>query len=191
MAETSTLPHAEIVHQLPGRLRLRVPAARGNPQFFGDLAQRLGTLAGVRQVRANPRTGSLLVAHAGEAEAFRRAAREAELLEVSPLAAPGPVRARAYSERLAHFPPLSLAAAGLTGLGVAQVARGKLFGTASENFWMAFRIYAVMNRPRIAALLILLGLYRLAQGELLGSAESLFWYAAQANRMAKRQGGAG
>ncbi len=189
MPETSIPPpQAEVVHQLPGRIRLRLHARRGEAAFFTDLAARLGRLAGVRAVKANPRTASLLIEYAGALDALLRAAREHAVLEAV-AAAPVVPRSRRYAGRLAAMPPLSVAAAGLVGLGGLQVARGKILGTASENFWMAFRIYALMGRPRIATLLILFGLYRLARGEALGSAESFFYYAAQANRMAKRQGG--
>lgn len=190
MADTSTLlARAEVAHQLPGRMRLRVLAQRGSGRLLADLAARLEAVPGVHRVQANPRTGSLLLAHSGDAEAIRRAARDAGVLEIIPYAGTSPARVKAYQERLKQLPSLPLAAAGLAGLGAVQVARGRLFGSATENFWMAFRIYAVMNRPRIAGLLLLLGLLRMAQGEFLGSAESLFWYAAQANRMAKRQPG--
>jgi P-type Ca2+ transporter type 2C len=46
---------------VPGRARLRVPAVRGKPLLATRLADRLGAHSGVREVRASPVTGSLLV----------------------------------------------------------------------------------------------------------------------------------
>jgi Ca2+-transporting ATPase len=46
---------------VPGRARLRVPAVRGKPILAARLADRLGADRGVREVRASPLTGSLLV----------------------------------------------------------------------------------------------------------------------------------
>lgn len=188
MPETSTpLPLAEIAHLLPGRLRLRIPSRRGDAPFFAEIAARMARLAGVRAVRANLRTASLLIEHDGPADALARSASEQRVLEIVP-AAPAPTRAQQYSGRLAALPPLSVAAAGLAGLGLYQMARGEMLGSASENFWMAFRTYALLGRPQIAALLVGFGLFRLAKGKALGSAESLFYYAATAHRMARRRG---
>lgn len=188
MPETSTpLPRAEIAHLLPGRMRLRIRTHRDDARFFAEIAGRIAGLAGVRAVRANPRTGSLLIEHEGPAAALLRSVTEDGVLEAMPAEPPPSARQRAYSRRLGAMPPLSVAAVGLAGLGAYQVARGQILGSASENFWMAFRIYLLMGRPRIAALLVAFGVYRLVKGQALGSAESLFYYAAQANRMAKRQ----
>src|SRR5579875_402709 len=189
MPETSTpLPQAELVHQLPGRLRLRVPARRGDAAFFAEMAKRLGGLAGVGAVHANPRSASLLLEHEGGADALLRAIREHGFLEVVARVAQGK-RSRAPMHGPATLWPLSGTAAALAGLGMLQAARGRVIGPASENFWMGFRVYAELGRPRLAALLLGLGLYRLARGGALGSAASLFYYAAQANRLAGQSGG--
>jgi Ca2+-transporting ATPase len=46
---------------VPGRLRLRLPGLQGRHRFASTLAERLSADAGVRDVRANAVTGSLLV----------------------------------------------------------------------------------------------------------------------------------
>jgi copper chaperone CopZ len=50
-----------LVHHLPGRLRLRSTALKGNARVGEDVIARLADIAGIRSVRANPETGSLLV----------------------------------------------------------------------------------------------------------------------------------
>lgn len=50
-----------LVHHLPGRLRLKVPNLRGNQRLAAVIDEQLMTMPGVTSVRANPRTGKVLV----------------------------------------------------------------------------------------------------------------------------------
>ena len=52
----------EVVHALPGRIRLRIPSLRGNEAGMADYRARLVRLEGVRDVRTNPLLGTVLVA---------------------------------------------------------------------------------------------------------------------------------
>jgi hypothetical protein len=52
---------ARIVHQLPGRLRMRVPGARRNHALLEQMAGFIRGLGGVERVEINPATGSVLV----------------------------------------------------------------------------------------------------------------------------------
>jgi len=49
------------VHDLPGRLRVRVPAIKGDPATAGKLVAALSNLEGITSVTSNPLTGSLLI----------------------------------------------------------------------------------------------------------------------------------
>jgi glycosyltransferase A (GT-A) superfamily protein (DUF2064 family) len=49
------------VHSVPGRLRVRIPAAKGQPTTAEKLADRLNALEGITSVAANPVTGSILI----------------------------------------------------------------------------------------------------------------------------------
>lgn len=51
----------EIIHHLPGRLRVRVPEVKSDAAFATSLEQRLRSVRGVRAAQANPLTGSVLV----------------------------------------------------------------------------------------------------------------------------------
>jgi Heavy metal associated domain 2 len=51
----------EIVHQLPGRLRIRAAWLKGDAGAGEEVKYRLAQIAGVKAVRANASTGSLLV----------------------------------------------------------------------------------------------------------------------------------
>jgi hypothetical protein len=83
--------------------------------------------------------------------------------------------------------PLNLVALGLAGAGMLQVARGQVIGSASENLWNAYGLYAATRQRWPLTVLVPLGLLQIARGEVLGSATSLFLYALSARRMAQRQ----
>jgi len=51
-------------HHLPGRLRLRVPGAKGNEALLHELSSALAKAPGVSTVEYNPVTGSILLQYA-------------------------------------------------------------------------------------------------------------------------------
>lgn len=51
----------EIVHALPGRVRLKVARLRGDPALAREAQTRLAGVPGITAIEANPTTGSLLV----------------------------------------------------------------------------------------------------------------------------------
>ncbi len=56
------MPHdAHVAHHVRGRMRLRVPQARGNRRLLERIQQLIAPLEGVRQVEIRPATGSLVV----------------------------------------------------------------------------------------------------------------------------------
>jgi hypothetical protein len=52
---------ATVAHQIPGRVRLQIDSMRHDPVRSAELEQRLIDLPGIDYVRANPKTGSLVV----------------------------------------------------------------------------------------------------------------------------------
>lgn len=52
---------AHYIHQMPGRLRVRVPEVKGKPAQASKLAASIQRLDGVTSVETNPRTGSVLI----------------------------------------------------------------------------------------------------------------------------------
>lgn len=63
MTQQSTLPRAHIVHQLRGRLRLRIREKRLDSDYFQEVSARIESLDGVTEVSCNATTGSLLLLH--------------------------------------------------------------------------------------------------------------------------------
>lgn len=54
---------AFVVHELPGRLRLKIPKKRGDGAWFAEISERLARCPGIREVSGKAGTGSLLVQH--------------------------------------------------------------------------------------------------------------------------------
>jgi hypothetical protein len=54
---------AHIIHRIPGRVRIQVPAARHQEQFFASLKQQLNAVQGVRNVTVNPAAASVTIEH--------------------------------------------------------------------------------------------------------------------------------
>lgn len=183
------LPLAEVEHRLPGRIRLRVRGRRGDAGFFRRVEAALARVPGVHGAWVNPQTGSVLVEHGGDETELLAAAREQGLFTAAP-----PLRSLAVSDTPSRLPrgavassTLDLAAFGLAGAGLLQLARGEVLGSASENLWNAYGLYAITRRTAPSALLVAFGLWQIARGEVLGSATSLFLYAYGARRLARHQ----
>jgi hypothetical protein len=58
---------AYVVHHIPGRMRIKIPGARGKLELLRDVAEVLRALSYVTAVDANPLTGTLLVRYLPQA----------------------------------------------------------------------------------------------------------------------------
>ena len=145
---------ATIEHQLPGRLRLRIPTRRGDVSFFQGIVHALSECPDVKEIDATPLTGSILIRHSGSAQAITAAAAERKIFEVGN----EPEKAR---EAPASSGPLDAAATGLGGLALLQLAGGQAIGNAAENFWNAYGAQRILGRNEIAAGFALLGILQL------------------------------
>jgi hypothetical protein len=176
-----TSPTAIVEHQLPGRVRLRIPSKRGDTEWFRSVIQHLADDPNVHEARANPETGSLLFRHTGLAD--RIALLASDILDVRwPVrVAPAP---RSNGASAKDGPLLDAISAGLTGLGVYQLTQGRLLGNAVEHFWHAHSALRVLESPGLAVTFAAFSLLQFTRGQLLGPAASLFFYAIVAHRLA-------
>jgi hypothetical protein len=177
--EASMVPTALLEHQLPGRIRLRIPAKRGDGAFFETVRRDMAGTAAVQEVIANPHTGSLLIRYTGDIGKLATETAERGLFTVQ--------RAKAASRQpkaAATASPINTAAVGLSGLGLYQVARGRSLGSASEIFWNAYGAYRILGNPALALLLCGLGLWQTLRGDWLGPASALLFYALVARKLA-------
>jgi hypothetical protein len=51
----------QIAHQVPGRVRMKIPTAKGNPELLEQMKQTLVVIPGIEEVIINPDTGSLVL----------------------------------------------------------------------------------------------------------------------------------
>jgi hypothetical protein len=77
------------VHHVRGRIRLKVPRAKGNSQILSEVKDAISGLEGVRRVEANPGTGGLVVhydpaLHAGFHEQLAQHGTSAGAFELAP-----------------------------------------------------------------------------------------------------------
>ncbi len=51
----------KIAHQVPGRIRMKVPSARGNPAQLEEIKKAFAAIPGIEEVAVNPDTGSIVL----------------------------------------------------------------------------------------------------------------------------------
>lgn len=51
----------QVAHQIPGRIRMKVPSAKDNPELLEQIKQTFSAIPGVEQVTVNPSTGSVVL----------------------------------------------------------------------------------------------------------------------------------
>jgi len=171
------IPVAYIEHQLPGRVRLRVPSRRGDVPFFEKVVRELSKHPAIRELTATPLTGSITLQHFEPLQPVIAAAAEQKLFETRRLE---PAAKGGESKQVGGSnggPGFHGVATGLSGLSLFQVAQGNVLGSAVESFWLSFGAHRMLGRPDVAAGFAVLGVFQLLRGQFFGSASSLFFYA--------------
>jgi hypothetical protein len=51
----------QIAHQIPGRIRMKIPKGKGNPELLEQMKQTFAVIPGIEQITINPATGSLVL----------------------------------------------------------------------------------------------------------------------------------
>lgn len=144
------LPRALVVHEGPGRLRLRIPARRGQARWFEELERRLPG-GGILAVRSNPAAASVVIHHRLDRAMIAGNAREAGLFEIV-----GDVPAR---------PRTAIDTAGRR-LGWLDERLRRVTGGGVDAASLAFMV------------LMSMGMRELLRGNISAPAVTLFWYAA-------------
>lgn len=70
------VPQAHVSHTMPRRLRIKVPAKKGQKSYFSHMSERLVECSGVDDVQVNPVTGSVLVMFSCDIETLAKYARK-------------------------------------------------------------------------------------------------------------------
>jgi hypothetical protein len=139
------LPRAEIIHAMPGRVRLRIAARRGDTVFFASVATGLAAIAGVQKVEVRPLTGSILIHHGAPLAQVGAAARKARLFVISE-AAPAPLWPPPKWPVLPPLPidPRMAAAFGLGLAAIWQAIQGRVLPPALTAAWYAAHLSGLL-----------------------------------------------
>ncbi|CAL1241679.1 hypothetical protein [Candidatus Methylocalor cossyra] len=144
---------AFIVHQSPGRLRLKIPAKRGDRAYFARLAERLAACSGITAIDGRAHTGTVLVLHAPTLAAADITAFAERTALFSPRRRPPPSLGELLERANARIHTLergfSTATSGaldrssilfwiLLALAIRQAARGKALMPAFSLLWWAW-----------------------------------------------------
>lgn len=146
---------AFLVHSVPGRVRIRIPAKRGDIVYFTALVSALGQCPEVASAKANAHAASILLilVPGGNLEAVRRFAEQHEwfiLQGDQPESAPslGAVVAEQFNQMDqliargtgGHLDMHSLFFMLFLWLGVQQFLRGQIMQPAIPMLWRALEI---------------------------------------------------
>ena len=136
-------PQAQIVHQLRGRLRLKILDKRRDPDYFAALQTRLEKLPGVSEVRVNLFTGSVVLLHPEQPSSELRTQLEQlglfEIIDTPQagesalkplLAGTGRLDQALWEGSTGSIDLRTLAVTGLLGLAAYQIYRGNFLGPA-------------------------------------------------------------
>jgi cation transport ATPase len=61
MTNATTKTKLEIAHQVPGRVRMKVPSGKDNPELLEQIKQTFSGVPGIEHVTVNPSTGSVVL----------------------------------------------------------------------------------------------------------------------------------
>ncbi len=149
---------AYIVHQIPGRVRLRIKHKRRDRSYFDRLSRQLQPLDCIEDVRVNCNTGSIILCHRGQPySAVETELRKLELFEIvggPEPATPAPkplLSSLSRTDRLIEEqnPGLlnlrTLVLIAIVLLAVQQVRRGAFLGLALPLLWNGLELVGRFN----------------------------------------------
>jgi hypothetical protein len=100
------LDMSSYMHVLDGRLRIKIPAVKNNFQKASEVVHALQQLGGVTYVRANPKTGSVLIyfeSHVIGHEDIIQTLQDVDCLVLSSLASSPPSTLQDVGTKLTHL----------------------------------------------------------------------------------------
>jgi hypothetical protein len=147
-------PKAHISHQTKGRLRIKIPAKKGDQLFFASLKDSLAKLKDISEIRTNHVTGSALILHSSDTASIRKFAEEGNLFKMIDTAISHPRISRSMyhgfkdldrtirSATGGELDVPSVAFLSLIGMGIYDLSRGNIAAPAWYTaFWYALNIF--------------------------------------------------
>lgn len=165
MTPITNQPAAYVKHQLPGRVRLKIPQKRGDVRYFNRIAELFADCPAITELQLNPQAASILICHrvTEDFSAIAEFAQANGLFRVMgaqleetfsmphlPLAKLASTGLNRVDETLMDFSrgrldARTLLIMALIGLAVRQATRGNTLGAASSLLWYAFRLLKEEN----------------------------------------------
>ena len=59
--KTKTKMKLKIEHQVPGRVRMKIPAGKNNPELLKQISEVFAAIPGLEHITADPKTGSVVL----------------------------------------------------------------------------------------------------------------------------------
>ena len=169
MTDSETQPSAFIKHQLPGRVRLKIPQKKGDFRYFDRIAESFAECQGITQLQLNPPAASILICHRTDT-LFQNIAEFAEtkglfsLTEMPkdyeaiaipnlPIATLTSLGLNRLDDSLLDFTQgrlngRSLLFLSLIGLGIHQATKGHIMAPAASFLWYAIELLKQENETR-------------------------------------------
>ncbi len=151
-------PEAYVSHQSLCRIRIKVPAKRGDETYFTHLRDSFEECEGIGTIDVNPVTGSILFTHTTDFKIIKEYVAAKNLFTLKMNASPPLFNSRIktrfntfdnqikkLSGREIDIP--GIASLTLLGLGISQVAAGKAQAIPwHAAFWYALNVF-LMKKP--------------------------------------------
>jgi hypothetical protein len=144
-------PAAVVVHDLPGRTRLRIEAKLGDRSYFEATERALRECPAVRQVSGSSLTGSLLIVRQGELAAVAEFARERSLFDLVTATVPDTFsdiqqQVRMLDEKLRQKSGQRWGVPGVTfygllGAGLWQLTQGRVLPPTVTLLFQALNVF--------------------------------------------------
>lgn len=165
MSDNENHPSAYVKHQLPGRVRLKIPQKRGDLGYFDRIAKLFASFPGITQLQFNPAAASVLICHDAEQTPFGHITEFAQtngLFSITeqpeetfsiphvPIATLTSTGLNRFDESLMELSQglidsRSLFLLILTGLAVRQIAKGRIMTPAASLLWGAIELLREEN----------------------------------------------
>ena len=148
------IPDAYISHRTDHRLRIKVPSKKRDDAYFLNLHQHLSGKQGIETIEINPLTGSVLITHNLDADAFLAEIQTYSLFTLKKSVSDQSTLHKTVKQHFKSFDDRikgltggshnigALAFLTLAGVGIYQLARGNFAAPAWYTaFWYAMNIF--------------------------------------------------
>lgn len=152
---------AVIVHQLPGRLRLRFRERRGDAEYLSSLSENLAADGGVDHVKVNASTGSMVIEFSDTVENLVQRLQQKDVVLAKP-STTGDLDERrkkpSGNDSAAPFHlvsdrdinPMFMLGTLLAAAGLVQTFRGKILVPSLSLLWYAIEAFRQSGKLREA-----------------------------------------